>query len=987
MIRRLGQTLKLCQLNIEGISRSKSDHLSRVLCENNVDLVLIQETHTINEEELQKRGKIHGYSMIGATYDSVYGVATYARNNLEHVHHITSSTEDNIHVVVVSVQDITITNVYKPPTVPWPSFVLPASNHPAIFAGDFNSHHENWSYAQSDICGTALVEWTEEHNLHLIFDAKDRGSFRSATWQREYNPDLCFVTSDNKGQPLPAVRRILGDFPRSQHRLVLVEIGLSIPLITSFPRPRWNFNKANWTKFTSELDKCIRWIPARSVCYNRFVGLVTSIAKKYIPRGYRKEYIPGWNEQSDVLYNEYMDTGNHEVAEELLRSLDASRKQKWTETVEKLNFQHSSRKAWSLLRKLGGSCLGQREQSCITPNKIASHIVSTSKVSQDKDYTRMLKRNFKKMKASLPTTSPYSKVFTLEEVNVAIEDLKHGKAPGFDGIHPEFLLNLGQNARKWLARFFSDILNTGILPTHFKKTKIIAVLKPGKPKDAPQSYRPIALLSCCYKLLERLIYNRISPTILEHIPVEQAGFRPNRSCCDQVLALTSYIESGFQLQLKTSVVFLDLSAAYDTVWREGLLYKLSSVVPCRTIIHLIGNMLSNRLFQVVLGKGMSKQKKLNNGLPQGSVLAPLLFNLYLSDLPETQSRKFCYADDIAVAIRHKDISVMENVLNDDLARLERYFHKWRLQPSATKTEVSCFHLNTRMADRAVHVSLQGSVLRYNKHPKYLGVTLDRTLSFKKHLENTAAKIRSRNNILQKLCGTTWGASAITLRCSALGLVFSTAEYCAPVWLNSPHVKIIDTQLNNTMRLISGLIRPTPTYWLPVLSNIMPPDLRRKVALIREYKKIMSNPALPIHCDIRDLNRNRLKSRHPPIQYARALTENHFEPNIQWRNEWSTNINLQAWSDLIGNSPAPGFDLPRRTWTTLNRIRTNHGICAESLFKWGKIPSPQCDCGAPSQSVHHLAFECDRRAYQGNPSDFLLATPASLEWIKNLDVKI
>jgi retron-type reverse transcriptase len=151
-----------------------------------------------------------------------------------------------------------------------------------------------------------------------------------------------------------------------------------------------------------------------------------------------------------------------------------------------------------------------------------------------------------------------------------------------------------------------------------------------------------SLYSACDKFLEKLIYNRISPIIEENLPIKQAGFRPNRNCCDQVLALTSYIESGFQ----NGVVFVDLTAAYDTVWKDGLIHKLYNVirVPCGKMVSLLEDMLSNRQFRVFVEDKSSKFRFLNNGLPQGSVLSPILFNLYTSDLPPTNSRKFIYAD-------------------------------------------------------------------------------------------------------------------------------------------------------------------------------------------------------------------------------------------------------------------------------------------------------------------------------------------------------
>jgi len=108
-------------------------------------------------------------------------------------------------------------------------------------------------------------------------------------------------------------------------------------------------------------------------------------------------------------------------------------------------------------------------------------------------------------------------------------------------MHPEFLINCGPNTRRWLSKFYTDIQKSGTLSPEFTKSKIIAIVKPGKSNDRPENYHPIALLSVCYMFLERLIYNQISPIILNAIPVEQAGLRPGRNCSDQVLLLTTYI--------------------------------------------------------------------------------------------------------------------------------------------------------------------------------------------------------------------------------------------------------------------------------------------------------------------------------------------------------------------------------------------------------------------------------------------------------------
>lgn len=144
---------------------------------------------------------------------------------------------------------------------------------------------------------------------------------------------------------------------------------------------------------------------------------------------------------------------------------------------------------------------------------------------------------------------------------------------------------------------------------------VISILTPGKVVGDITSYMPIILLSVCYKLLERLIYNRIMSVINSIVPVEQARFRPNRSCCDQVLALTTHIEAGLEMTKKTITVFIDLTAAYDTVWREGLILKFLRIIPCKSLTNLLNNMLSNQSFVVHNNDLKSSKHILNNGLP------------------------------------------------------------------------------------------------------------------------------------------------------------------------------------------------------------------------------------------------------------------------------------------------------------------------------------------------------------------------------------
>ncbi|KAJ3597816.1 hypothetical protein NHX12_001333 [Muraenolepis orangiensis] len=394
--------------------------------------------------------------------------------------------------------------------------------------------------------------------------------------------------------------------------------------------------------------------------------------------------------------------------------------------------------------------------------------------------------------------------FSTAELRAAIGNLRQGKSPGHDNIHPEFVTHQSETTSAWLCSFFSSCFQRSKLPKTWRRAAVIALLKPGKTAEDPKAYRPISLLCVPFKILERMILSRIEPVVDPQLPREQAGFRRGRSTVDQVTLLTQDIEDSFQAKEKVGVVLLDLTAAYDTVWHRGLHLKLLRTIPDRHMVKFIMEMLSNRSFILRTSDGQrSRLRRLRNGVPQGSVLSPLLFNIYIHDLPETTSRQYGYADDLAIMLRRTTWSAVEQGLNQDMSILAAYLRKWRLQLSTGKTVSAAYHLCNGEAKRELSVSVDNKRLEHQLAPKYLGVRLDRTLSYKRHLEEVRAKVTARVSLIRRLAGTTWGASARTLRISTQALVFSAAEYCAPVWSRSPHVKKVDPIINNALRIITG----------------------------------------------------------------------------------------------------------------------------------------------------------------------------------------
>ncbi|KAI5739816.1 hypothetical protein M8J77_023748 [Diaphorina citri] len=552
--------------------------------------------------------------------------------------------------------------------------------------------------------------------------------------------------------------------------------------------------------------------------------------------------------------------------------------------------------------------------------------------------------------------------------------MKSGKAAGLDDIRTEQIKHLGPLTIIWLVRFLNNCVIKPQIPKIWRKTKVVALLKPGKDPSEPKSYRPISLLCHFFKILERMILNRISPSVDEELIKEQAGFRPGKSCCGQILNLTQHIENGFENKEITGVALVDLSAAYDTINHKTLIQKVYSVTKDYKLANFIKCLHQNRRFQVILNGKNSRWRNQKNGLAQGSVLAPILFNMYTNDQPtNAHTRSFIYADDTALATQANTFELVEQKLENALKDLGKYYENNNLRPNPSKTEVCAFHLKNKKANRKLNIQWKSETLNHNFTPKYLGVTLDRTLSFKKHCQQTKLKVTSRNNLMKKLTNTSWGAKPHVLRTSALALSFSAAEYAAPAWKNSPHAKEVDIALNEAGRIVSGCMQPTPLVKIYPILGIAPPPIRRTVAAEAERAKQLNDRR---HLMFNQTPGNkRLRSRKSFLHTTNPLL---CSPQERKEQLWKESLQPDPPPDLKEN-PATGFDLPFTTWRSLNRLRTGVSRCRENLVRWGYAQEEEnkCDCGEIQNHSHLLncsQLELDEPCTQ---EDLMKANPKAI----------
>ena len=374
-------------------------------------------------------------------------------------------------------------------------------------------------------------------------------------------------------------------------------------------------------------------------------------------------------------------------------------------------------------------------------NKIRTKIPPSSK-----HFTNYLKNS--------PRHSFFFTPVTIQEVINVIKSLNQTKSTGPSSIPNRILNTFLTDISTILVDLFNLSIETGKFPDILKVIKVIPIFKnKGSPLEV-SNYRPISLLSNIDKIFEKIVHFKVTSYLKLNSVIfkRQFGFRKKHSTIHNIIALTENILNSLDNGKFSCGVFLDLQKAFDTVDHEILLSKLKYCGIRGIINDWFRSYLFNRKqFTTVLGQS-SKVGQILYGVPQGSVLGPLLFLIYINDLPNSlcYTESFMFADDTALLLSDFKLKTIKKKINIDLKLISQWLNSNKIALNVIKTEAVLFRHPKKKLNYKIKLKLNGKSIYFSSHVKYLGVILDEHLNWSYHMTNLAVKLRRSNGIISKL---------------------------------------------------------------------------------------------------------------------------------------------------------------------------------------------------------------------------------------------
>ena len=563
------------------------------------------------------------------------------------------------------------------------------------------------------------------------------------------------------------------------------------------------------------------------------------------------------------------------------------------------------------------------------------------------------------------------------EVHKVLTSLNISKASGPDKVSNLILKRCALGLSPSLCGLFNHSLLIGKFPVKWKEAHVTPIFKKDD-KLSKLNYRPISLLSCISKVFERLVFDILFKHCVTHklLTPKNSGFKPCDSAVNQLVSLVNKIYGGLDDRNEIAIIFLDISKAFDRVWHAGLLFKLKSYGITGKLLQWLQSYLTGRKQCVVIEGVSSQWRDIQAGVPQGSILGPLLFLFFINDIVDSiESDINLFADDTSLLETVSDPIVSANKLQRDLVRIEEWALKWKVTFNATKTKLLIISLKN---DKFQYpdLKLNGTNIRTVECHTHLGLTLNSRMTWHDHVENICQKASKRLALLKRV-SIRYNLNRKDLETIYFSMIRSIIEYCDIIYNNCTieQAKSLESIQHQAALVCSRAYKRT--HYLAILDELGWDllETRRQLHRLSLFHKIYYGIAPEyLHILIQPfrLRPTRYPTRHdeaylqPPFSRLTMTADSFFPSTIRLWNQLDSSIKLTKYH------PSFKFKLKKTrckaknllfytdgSKQSVNHARIRMGLSAlnHQRYSYDFITQFECSCGNLREDASHFLLNC------------------------------
>ena len=1064
--------IKACSINIGGYSTRSQFVLNKYVDEENMDFLAMQETlsaditklelHNMNvfcdTNNAKNRGaalyinnkhsltKLESISKLSKQIDSCWGLAVIHNKRIIigsiYVKHNYKTAIDDVMKMLQAAQD--------------KQKQLKASG--IILTGDLNARHQSWGDRENNYYGKRLAESLDYTEFTIC--SPDTPTFLSVNGSSKI--DL-FIVSNNLVESVNSCKtdeevHLHSGAPERGHVPVIVELQVNSPTINNQVTEKLDVENMNWEKWTEAIEEEINaretsldtdnpytiWNVLNGVitkatnqhgtfkksCHHSkpyWTSTLTRLSKNL--REARKKFIKrNTDDNYEALQNakEAFDNERKLACSEFLiskaKQLNSAQARQFWKSFNKIFKKKSTQKIDPILSETNELLTETKDiEKCMFSVFFeAKHLITGDFDNIFYEEVNNIYNEIMEDADPIPQNHPFKKCnlydpITVTEIKKAMKC--NGKSVDNFGFHPKMLKHLGNKAIDTLEKLFNLCLSTN--QWVWDGAEVVFLRKEGKDSYAKAgSYRPICITAYIGKLLESIIAKRLENYLQQNnlADPDQEGFSTGKNTIRYLNRLHLGIEADREKSLTILCLFVDFEKAFDSVWKKGLIYKLSQLGITGSILKLINHFLMSRKVALkVNGEIGDQRQSAEYGLPQGSALSPVLFKIFVNDFLSELNRNpnisvYKFADDGTVKISAKTSHQCLNMLEQVLEHLLAWTKKWRMKVNCdrNKTEVICFNTAEKNKDIIPESFSYGKeTIRRVQETTVLGLKIDQDLTYIPHSQNILKSLHHRWATLCKYSNRHWGFNQNVMLYLVITLFLSKLSYAGHIWMTTVNTREIIQLWYHIIKSITGAVLNIKHNVAELILGIPPIPIQTKVNQIKHFLKINCQPILndryqqflvssydeslkspsslyiiykdlfkflnwkiknyPAHFNHmdRDILNNSSHKQYFSLSkksctYTKIIIQQYTDTVL-----WQETVKSQFQIDGYATSPTPSSvktpipkGTPRNTEVIVMSMFYKNNLLNQMLWNLSKVPSPLCSsCSLQEETPEHILFQC------------------------------